>query len=61
MKNRMSCLSLQQHRSPEVVKGRGVLRCVEVYQPQVVGNDPLKRVQVQSSLEARNRRHVKTL
>ena len=47
--------------APEMVKGRSVLRGVKVHQAQVVGYDPLKRVQIQSALQARHRRYVHTL
>lgn len=46
---------------PEVVKGRGVLRVVEVHQAQVIGDDPLEWVQVDSTLQARHRGGVQAL
>lgn len=48
-------------RTPEVVKGRGVLRGVEVDQTKIVGDDPLERVQVESALQARHRRYMHAL
>lgn len=46
---------------PEVVKGGGILRRVKMHQPEIVGNDPLEWVQVQSTLQACNRRHIQAL
>lgn len=51
----------QTKHPPKVVKGRGILRGVEVHQAQVVGDYPLEWVQVESALQARHRRNIQTL
>mmetsp|Transcript_39906 Transcript_39906/g.87102 ORF Transcript_39906/g.87102 Transcript_39906/m.87102 type:complete len:343 (+) Transcript_39906:263-1291(+) len=51
-------VGLQIDASGEEVEGRGVLPRVEVHEPKVVGDDPLKWVQVESPLEAGDRGYI---
>ena len=47
-------VGLQVDRRAEVVERRRVLPRIEVHEAQVVGHDPLERVQVQRALQARD-------
>ena len=43
----------------EVAEGRCVLAAIQVHEAEVVADDPLEGVQVQRTLEARDRRNVR--
>jgi len=47
--------------SGEVVKGGGILVGVEMHEAEVVRNDPFERIQIQGTLQARNRGNVTLL
>ena len=49
---------LEVDGSGEVVERRGILARVQVHQPEIVRDDPLERVEVERTLEARDRRDV---